>query len=233
MEDWVEKTFWAKTDDGYQAIVADDVSQTILDLAQGSVKAIRAREFSGCCECSHIHICMNSVWGDGLRLGGPDFATDGYLSTVHTCFSCDHKVLTDYTDDTSQRVVPENCPRWNSHVSSVIDCNHCRDQKRVLKTMQPSSSEHLVTAQWICGRLVNDVESRFSWRPDQLSVWLKRFQVALERQQDADGVVYDFVLLFNDEPLSCQHWAQLSVARRRFVKRIWVGQVRAVQDDGC
>jgi hypothetical protein len=154
MDNWIDKTFWVKVEQGdqihYQAVVSDDVDETILDLAgEGeAITAIKAQGFDQCRACEHMESCMGSVWNEGLRMGGPSQdAPDSRISMVHTCITCTEKTLTDCEAEGGQRIVPDSCPRWTPKRGSAMDCDGCQTEKEMLRALHPSytkSSETLL-----------------------------------------------------------------------------------------
>lgn len=96
----------------------------------------------------------------------------------------------------------------------------------------------LIRAQWVCGALMKDVRVRFQqeWlkmnaRQESMFIlhWLERVYVSVGRHpEDPEALVHEFLLLFNDRQPFRMVWAQMSVARRKFLERIWGGVARSV-----
>ena len=282
MDNWTDKTFWVKVEQGdqthYQAVVSDDVDETILDLAgEGeAITAIKAQRFDQCRDCEHMESCMGSVWHEGFRMGGPSQdAPDSRISMVHTCITCAEKTLTDCEAKGAQRIVPDSCPRWIPKKGSAMDCDGCRTEKEMLRALHPPQSKfsetlledwhefcdlirsgdddlvkgcfldfskfdqaRLIQAQWVLGVLLEDIRTRFQQEWFEMSTqqessilpdWLERVYLSLGRHpDDPAALIHEFILLFNDRQPFRMIWAQMSLARRKFLERIWTGLVRSV-----
>lgn len=98
----------------------------------------------------------------------------------------------------------------------------------------------LIKAQWVCGVLMEDIRPRFQreWfkldaRRESMLIldWLERVYVSLGRHpENPAALVHEFILTFNDRPPFRMVWAQMALARRKFLERIWVGLARSVWD---
>jgi len=117
MTRWADRTYWVKVDDSWQAIVCDD------DLGDLDyfLESILASEFEPCRGCDKLDACMDSLWNEGLRMGGPD--NKSIISIVHTCNVCGKKVLNLQSESYG---IPDQCPRWNPVHSSARSCKSCR-----------------------------------------------------------------------------------------------------------
>jgi hypothetical protein len=64
---------------------------------------------------------------------------NGIISTVHTCFTCCQKAFTVYSAKSENGgPVPDTCPRWRPHFSSLLDCGGCHTARRIIKEAHPS-----------------------------------------------------------------------------------------------
>jgi len=140
---WTDKTLWVKCERGFQAIVPDNNGPPVEKImGDEGIKAIPVRDFAPCNECEHIDLCMDSRWNENLRMGGP-LDNEGVLSFVHTCESCDDKVISLWTGTAPKRKVPAGCPRWNDLQGSAMGCDGCRQRRREIEKAHPKYQQKM------------------------------------------------------------------------------------------
>ncbi len=134
---WSNRTLWVKCEQGYQAVTTDDQGPPPEEILEDEgVEAIRANDFPPCNKCDHIGPCMDSLWNEGLRAGGPD-DNEGAISMTHTCSCCDDKVLTILSGGQDKKIIPDECPRWNSRSGSAWDCEGCKQRRQEIERAHP------------------------------------------------------------------------------------------------
>jgi len=141
---WVEQTYWVLMDDGrFQAVSPDGKMDLAGILGDEGVKVVRATVKEPCDTCHHIHICMDSMWNGGRRMGGPEGAAS--LSSVHTCKSCNQKVL-NLHGVRERLLVPDGCLRWEKTFGAALDCGGCEAEKRALREAHPLYAQQMKTS---------------------------------------------------------------------------------------
>lgn len=121
--EWADHTFWVRqtTDRSPKyAVVVDDEGTVTEDLDLLKSEFTLARVFHPCRECSHLHGCMNSVWKDGKRVGGP-LTTESPYSSAQRCRICLQPFL-EFRPDQQRDLTPE-CPRLVGEAT----CVQCRN----------------------------------------------------------------------------------------------------------
>lgn len=136
---WTAHTYWVfpeGQDHPSQAIVSEDDPQHIIALASEEQVSIRSVTSTQPCEsCEHLGRCMDSLWNESARYGGP--GKEAPISFVHTCLTCGEQALS-VLDDTQHRIVPEGCFRWHPMSGSALDCSGCMEEKRQLRMSHPA-----------------------------------------------------------------------------------------------
>jgi len=129
-----EQTLWVKCEDGYHAVITDDNGPPVEEiLGIENIESYRAKDFAPCRDCEHLTACMESRWNE-TRMGQDETRS---ISTVHTCASCDEKVMTILADGMMKRVVPDDCPRWDALHGCAHDCGGCMSQRREIEKAHP------------------------------------------------------------------------------------------------
>ena len=140
---WADRTLWMKCEHGFQAVTTDDQGPPTEEILEDQgIDAIRAKDFAPCNECDHIGPCMDSLWNEGLRMGGPQ-DNEGSISMAHTCSCCDEKVLTVLSGGQDKKVIPDDCPRWNPRSGSAWDCEGCKQQRREIEKAHPKYAQKM------------------------------------------------------------------------------------------
>ena len=124
---WLERTYWVEANlEGQrilQAITLDEGVEAFIPAA------FAARKHPSCSACFAQTACMDSIWGDGGRMGGP---TDTFVSTAFTCQTC----RTPYFQvPYGQSPVAGDCPRLALN-REARECHRCRTKRPSLRLVR-------------------------------------------------------------------------------------------------
>jgi len=154
--------YWATLDTNpphaslWERETPEEVRQEAFDRHNQEIKSITAVEADPVCgPCPHRDFCMGNRWNEH---GGP---TDkGDITSVHTCSLCAEKVLSAYTDDAEDRMVPDECRRWRPDFGSACECNGCMQERQELDRLHPSYEARMGAVRHFMQALLVEKEER-------------------------------------------------------------------------
>lgn len=225
MTNWVSQTYWIQTEGkSTHAVVADKEAVEILSLDQLLVPVL---EYPPCKECVHINQCMDSVWNEGKRTGGPFNEKNRPISFVHTCRTCGERVFS-YLGNLGKETpkVDPGCPRWNATHGSALDCAACLEARSVLRKQNPRYAEqHNASKHMLDVVLQQNIESLRDLSLELVEAFSPRLPVGdpveLDRAEKVLGVLLEdiarkFPLNIQEDPTTILGWQEtIFVSLRR------------------
>ena len=119
MENWADKTFWVQQTPAFAFVVNPEEEIDMTDFLGEEVVSVGSHP--SCHACPHVHPCMNSLWLDGTRAGGPTLkdTTETYVSFCPVCLTTSLS-----PPGGSLPGVPTLCPRKQK---AGVFCSSCQD----------------------------------------------------------------------------------------------------------
>ena len=235
----LDRTFWVESEQAgrpvLMAVTSDDPLQEVF--ADTGVLGVPVREYLPCKECPAVATCMESVWGDGRRMGGPSLVAT-QLTEVYPCRTCGEMAFQPQVYGSFHRV-SEDCPRGDT-THSALDCRACSDLKDILARTPPDKTSDPVAARLLTV-LLHDWPTRFPkvWdrlSPDDLREWQGAWEGCLRRglrehPTQPDKILLEVLLDMTERPGLADLWAVMGVKERKFLWRVWEGLIRRVLRD--
>ena len=229
-----DRTFWVESEQAgrpvLMAVTADDsVQDLFLDTG---VLGVPIKEYPPCKGCAAMDTCLNSVWEDGQRMGGPTTA-DAYPSVVYPCRTCGDMVIFHKSHGAVLPISVE-CPRGRGVLNSAFDCSGCSVRKDSLPDFKPKTTAHHLTAEALVMDFLPYIIDRFPQAWAKLSpaevtscglAWKERIIWGLE-SGDPEQVVLSFLWDFTERPRLGDLWMVMGVSERKFIRRVLVGMAK-------
>jgi hypothetical protein len=167
---------------------------------------------------------MDSLWADGLRLGGPEGTQDTEISEVKQCRYCVEPMLFTFNAG-PLKVVPSTCPRKSK---TFGDCDACRGIRQATFDAATPTKENQHRAEKILGTVLGSNSLFAAPRLDKASrqAWALAVGTAIQTGSGPEHVIRVLILEMPDAVETA--WLAKTPGLRRFDRRVWEGIARAV-----